>query len=173
MDASLIEVVVKRVFLDVRKRPYMILGEVEGPRVLPIPIGFAEAQAIYFQLEGTSLPRPMTHDLFVNILGELRTDLVEVVIGAYRGDVFYATLEVECDGVTRRIDARPSDAVALALRVGAPVYVAEAVMDEAAREASAAPGGPDAPEMQARIVRPEDIEQFRELLGDLELDDEE
>lgn len=113
----------------------LILKEVGGERRLPIIIGAFEAQAIALELEGMRPPRPMTHDLLKSIIEALDSNLTEVCIHALRDGTFYAYLLLE-DGEVE-VDARPSDAIALALRCGSPIYVAEEVMNEAALTPSA------------------------------------
>ncbi len=108
----------------------LILKEVDGERRLPIIIGAFEAQAIALELEGMRPPRPMTHDLLKSIIEALDSNVVEVCIHSLRDGTFYAYLLLE-DGEVE-VDARPSDAIALALRCSAPIYVAEDVMEEAA-----------------------------------------
>jgi len=106
----------------------LILREVNGSRRLPIIIGAAEAQSIALEMEGIRPPRPLTHDLMKNIISTFGGELTEVVIDELRDGTFYAKLNID----TRQIDSRPSDAIALAVRYGAQIYVAATVMDEAA-----------------------------------------
>ncbi|HEV8538939.1 MAG TPA: bifunctional nuclease domain-containing protein [Bacteroidota bacterium] len=106
----------------------LILKEVNGSRRLPIIIGAFEAQSIALEMEGIKPPRPLTHDLIKNILDSMGTDLAEITICELKDGTFYAKLSVD----SQEIDARPSDAIALAVRYGAPIYVAEKVMEEAA-----------------------------------------
>lgn len=113
----------------------LILKEVGGERRLPIIIGAFEAQAIALELEGTRPPRPMTHDLLRSVIEALDSNLTEVCIHDLRDGTFYAYLLLD-DGEIE-VDARPSDAIALALRCGAPIYVSEDVMEEAAISPSA------------------------------------
>ncbi|MCL4511417.1 MAG: bifunctional nuclease family protein [Bacteroidetes bacterium] len=110
----------------------LILKETEGERRLPIIIGQFEAQAIALELEGIKPPRPLTHDLVKNVLDTLGTTLSDVIISELREGTFFARLNVEANAVSREIDARPSDAIAIAIRFGVPIYVSETVMDEAA-----------------------------------------
>lgn len=105
----------------------LILKEVNGDRRLPIIIGAFEAQSIALEIEGIKPPRPLTHDLLKNVIELLGGDLVNVFINDLRDGTFFARLELETQG----IDSRPSDAIALAVRFGVPIYVAEKVMDEA------------------------------------------
>jgi hypothetical protein len=106
----------------------LILREVEGNRRLPIIIGQAEAQSIALEMEGIKPPRPLTHDLMKNIIGALGADLQDIVIDELRDGTFYAKLNLD----NQKIDSRPSDAIALAVRYGVQIFVASAVMDEAA-----------------------------------------
>jgi bifunctional DNase/RNase len=106
----------------------LILREVNGSRRLPIIIGAAEAQSIALEMEGIKPPRPLTHDLMKNIISTFGGELTEVIIDELRDGTFYAKLNIDA----RQIDSRPSDAIALAVRYGAQIFVASAVMDEAA-----------------------------------------
>ena len=109
----------------------IVLREADGERFLPVVIGLLEAQAIAVKIQGMPTPRPLTHDLLNAIMGELHGKLVRVTIDNVREGTFFATLEIDNEGRVFKIDARPSDAIALALRAGAPVFVSEAVMDAA------------------------------------------
>lgn len=106
----------------------LILREVDGNRRLPIIIGAAEAQSIALEMEGIKPPRPLTHDLMKNIIGAFGGELTEIVIDELRDGTFYAKLSIH----SQNIDSRPSDAIALAVRYGAQIYVSTSVMDEAA-----------------------------------------
>jgi len=110
----------------------LLLKESYGSRRLPIIIGSFEAQAIASALENITPPRPMTHDLLKNIIDELGASVVEVFIDELVENTFYAKLVLEIAGVTTSVDARPSDAIAVAVRTGADIYVNETVMDRAA-----------------------------------------
>ncbi len=109
----------------------VILREVEGERRLPIFIGKSEGDAITFKLNEDIAPRPLTHDLAVDIMAELGVQLKHVVIHELRRQHFFAAIIYNVNNVEMRLDARPSDAMALAVRVNCPIYVEEAVMDEA------------------------------------------
>ena len=109
----------------------LVLGEVEGNRRLPIIIGAFEAQAIALELEKIQPPRPMTHDLLRDSFEAVDVDVTEVVIDELREGTFFAKIRYRHDGEEHRLDSRPSDAVALAVRVDAPIFVAPAVLDEA------------------------------------------
>jgi bifunctional DNase/RNase len=132
--------------------PRMVLRELTGAnRVLTIFIGGVEMHAIQLALEGQEPPRPMTHDLFRDVLGELGVVLERVVITELRESTYFAELHLSSAGQVRIVSSRPSDAVALAVRVGCRVFVAEEVLDEAAAAL---------PEVMSDDV----VEQFREFI---------
>ncbi len=106
----------------------LILKELNGPRRLPIIIGAFEAQSIALEMEGIKPPRPLTHDLMKSIIDTLGGALSDVTINELRDGTFYARLGMD----TQEIDSRPSDAIALAVRYGVPIFVADKVMEEAA-----------------------------------------
>lgn len=106
----------------------LILKEVDGPRRLPIIIGAFEAQAIALEMEGVTPPRPMTHDLLKNALERLGASLTEVYINELKDGTFYARLIFDDAGI--ELDSRPSDAIALAVRSNAPIYVHNSILDE-------------------------------------------
>jgi bifunctional DNase/RNase len=134
--------------------PIVMLRELQGDRrVLPIFIGLPEANAIHLALEGREPARPLTHDLMVNVLGDLGSRLERVVITDIADGTFYAELHLAGPDGTHVVSARPSDGVALAVRVGAPIHAEESVLDEAA-----APVVDDEPESD------EVVEQFREFI---------
>lgn len=109
----------------------LILKETNGKRKLPIIIGAFEAQSIALELEGMKPPRPLTHDLMKNIIDTFAVSLNEVFINELRDGTFYAKLTVEGVSDTQEIDSRPSDAIALAVRYGVPIFVEEEVLQEA------------------------------------------
>lgn len=110
----------------------ILLKEINGNRRLPIIIGAFEAQAIALEIEGIKPPRPLTHDLLKNVIDNLGASIIEVVIDELRENTFYAKIIIEVSALTNEIDARPSDAIALAVRAQSPIFVAETVMDTAA-----------------------------------------
>jgi len=109
----------------------LILYEVEGKRKLPIIIGGFEAQAIALKLENIKPPRPFTHDLFKHVADAYDLHVNEVFIDELHNETFYAKVICEMGGVVHEIDARPSDAIAIAVRFNAPIYVSEEIMNEA------------------------------------------
>lgn len=109
----------------------LVLGEVNGNRRLPIIIGAFEAQAIALELEKIQPPRPMTHDLLRDLFETLGAEVVDVVIDELREGTFFAKIRFTAAGADGQLDARPSDAVALAVRVQAPIFVSPSVLEEA------------------------------------------
>ena len=109
----------------------LVLGEVETNRRLPIVIGSFEAQAIAFELEKIHPPRPLTHDLFRNAIEAFGVEVTDVLVDDLREGTFFAKVRYVMGGVEGQLDARPSDAIALAVRLDVPIYVAPAVMEEA------------------------------------------
>jgi uncharacterized protein len=127
-----IEMTIKGLMIDpITNMPIVILKDKGGERVLPIWVGVFEANAIALQIENISTPRPMTHDLLRNILSEIEADVQRVVVSDLRDNTFYAMIYLDRDGETIAIDARPSDAIALALRTRAPIFVEDAVVESA------------------------------------------
>lgn len=110
----------------------ILLKEVEGVRRLPIIIGAFEAQAIALEMEGIKPPRPLTHDLLKTLVDNLGATVVEIIVSELKENTFYAKIILEASSLTNEIDARPSDAIALAVRTFAPIYVNETVMSAAA-----------------------------------------
>ena len=117
----------------------VILKDSKIERYLLIWIGETESYAIASELQGAHYERPLTHDLLYTITGRLGAEVTEIVINNLEGDVFYALITLQQGGTTLQIDARPSDAIALAVRAGAPIYVEEDVMAQAALTVSARP----------------------------------
>ncbi|MCX6178348.1 MAG: bifunctional nuclease family protein [Chlorobiales bacterium] len=109
----------------------LILYELEGKRKLPIIIGGFEAQAIALKLENIKPPRPFTHDLFKNIADVFNLHVNEIIIDELHNETFYAKVVCEVNGEVHEIDARPSDAIAIAVRFNAPLFVTEEIMNEA------------------------------------------
>ena len=124
-----VEMKIRGLMMDpVTNMPIVILRDTGGSSVLPIWVGIYEANAIALEIEKVSTPRPMTHDLIRNLLLGLEARVNKVVVSDLRDDTFYALIWLECDGQTLSIDSRPSDALALALRVDCPIYVEDEVL---------------------------------------------
>ncbi len=131
-DDSLIQMEVKGLMMDPNSSvPIVILRSEEHSRILPIWIGIFEANAIALKLEGIEPPRPMTHDLLVNLLGGVNCTIARVAINDLIDNTFFAQIFVQVNSEELIVDSRPSDAIALALRAEVPIYVAEAVLDKA------------------------------------------
>ncbi len=129
------EMVIYGVSFDlVGKQPIVLLKTAEGSRYLPIWIGHPEAAAILMRLQGASTPRPMTHDLVTEMLSQLDAEVVRVTVTELKENTFYASITVSQNGSEIEIDSRPSDAIALAVRAEAPIFVADQVIDESAIE---------------------------------------
>lgn len=140
--------------------PCLVLRETEGAgRILPIFIGSPEATAIALALEEVETPRPMTHDLMKDVLEELGARIERVTVTELRDATFYAEIVLSSAGSVHSVSARPSDAVALAVRFGAPVFAEEGVLDEAGR----------VPEEDA--VPDDVVEQFREFIAGVNPED--
>lgn len=128
----LIEMSIKGLIVDpVAGTPIIILKDEVGDRVLPIWVGVPEANAIWLQIENVSTPRPMTHDLLRNVISDLDGRVDQVVVSELKDNTFFAVIHLSVRGERVAIDARPSDAIALALRTRAPILVEEAVIDTA------------------------------------------
>jgi hypothetical protein len=130
-DLILTEMFVRTVGVDITGRPLIILADEDERRLLPIWIGHFEAQAIAVGLREEPLERPFTHDLLHTVIGELGHAVDRVVVSDLKDGTYYATVVLANGGERRDIDARPSDAIALALRAKAPIFVADSVLDVA------------------------------------------
>ena len=118
----------------VGKQPIVLLKTVDGNKFLPIWIGHPEAAAILMKLQGATAPRPLTHDLLVNILGELDVEIVRVTVTELRENTFHASITIQQNGSEIEVDSRPSDAIALAVRAEAPIFADDRVIEESAIE---------------------------------------
>ncbi len=130
--AMQIEMTIKGLMVDpITNMPIIILRDKDGQRVLPIWVGIFEANAIALQIENISTPRPMTHDLLRNVIQDLKATVDKIVVCDLKENTFFALIYLTAAGETLAIDARPSDAIALALRSKAPIFVEETVIDNA------------------------------------------
>ena len=137
-----------------------MLKTVEGSKFLPIWIGHPEAASILMKLQGASTPRPMTHDLLCDMLGELEVRCTQVAVTELRENTFFASITLSVNGRELEIDSRPSDAIALAVRSGAPIFAAEEVIAESAIE------------FEQNEEESEDVvEQFKEFLDQVSPED--
>jgi bifunctional DNase/RNase len=140
------------------QQPIVILKNLDGTTILPIWVGLFEASAIALEVEKASTPRPMTHDLLRNMIQGLNAQVQRVVVSELRNDTFFAVIWLEQEGETITIDARPSDALALALRSDCPIFVSEDVL----RTAKVIPNPADQ-------ASPEDLKNWLENLNDEDL----
>lgn len=123
---------IKGLMIDpITNMPIIVLRDDEGERVLPIWVGVFEANAIALQIENVETPRPMTHDLLKSVITDLDGAVERVVVCDLRENTFYATIHIRQNGVSKIVDARPSDAIALALRTRSPIFVEDAVIQSA------------------------------------------
>ncbi len=137
----------------------VILKEEDGERYLPIWIGPFEADAITLQLQGMEAPRPLTHDLLKSVLDTLGADVQHIVINGLEKNTYFAHIVIDVDGDTVEVDSRPSDAIALAVRVNSPIFVADDVMDSAGLQ----------PEEEMSLTEGADFEEIEEKDGDNDL----
>ena len=156
----MLEMTIKGLALDPSSNvPIVILEDLAKERALPIWIGIFEAQAIGIKIKDVPVPRPMTHDLIKNILDGIQATVSRIVINDREDNTFFAVILLSIDGNEVSIDSRPSDAIALALRVDAPIYVAKKVLDETRTIDLSEPELED------------DIEKWKEWLEDLRPED--
>jgi bifunctional DNase/RNase len=155
----------------------VILKEVNAERYLPIWIGAYEADAIAVELQDVSVSRPLTHDLLRSIIGELGATVTRVLVNDLHDDTFFARIVMDVNGRHVEVDSRPSDAIALAVRVKSSIYVDEAVMDKAGvlldAEGNSKPatGAASGPALERTKVDDEKLSVFRDFINSLDLDD--
>lgn len=150
----------------------VILKEEDGERYLPIWIGPAEADAITLQLQGMEAPRPLTHDLLKSVLETLSAEVLHIVINGLEKNTYFANIVIDVDGDTVEIDSRPSDAIALAVRVNSPIYVADDVMESAGlqpEEEMSLTEGADFGELEEK-ADDSDLGAFEDFVEGLDLD---
>jgi uncharacterized protein len=124
-----VEMKIRGLMMDpVTNMPIVVLKDVQGTAILPIWVGVYEANAIALEIEKVQTPRPMTHDLLKNVLLGLEVQVQKVVVSDLKDDTFYAIIWMERDGQTISMDSRPSDALALALRLDCPIFVSDQVL---------------------------------------------
>ncbi len=158
-----LEMKVRGLALDpLSNMPIIILRDEEEKRSLPIWVGIFEANAIALELEKITTPRPMTHDLIKNILEALEARVLKIVVNDLRDNTFFAAIHLRLGDSELTVDSRPSDAIALALRVGAPIFVEEEVVRKAKSVEVA---------KETETVDPEDREKLKEWLENLKPED--
>jgi uncharacterized protein len=138
-------------------QPIVLLKESSGERYLPIWIGAVEATAIAFALQGIETPRPMTHDLMKDMLGTVDVTVERILISELVDQTFYATIRMNANGKTTEVSSRPSDAIALAVRLSTPIYAAEEVLEQAG--------------IELRDDEETEVEKFREFLDQVSPED--
>jgi uncharacterized protein len=159
----LIEMTIKGLMVDpITNTPIVILKDKDGDRVLPIWVGVFEANAIALQIENVATPRPMTHDLLRNIIGDLEGQVDRVVVSDLKDNTFYAVIHLTVRGERVAIDARPSDAIALALRAKAPIFAEEHVIDQAKQiEPPATEGETERLQKWLESLDPDDMGKYK------------
>jgi hypothetical protein len=156
----MVKMTVQRVGIDPNRQALVILADEEERRLLPILIGLFEAQSIAMAISGEDIGRPLTHDLLLSVIAQSGCELSKIEVTKLADRTFFALLYLEQDGRTLEIDSRPSDAIALALRADAPIYVAEEVLamaqviDESVEQDE------------------QELEKFKDLLGSIDLEEE-
>jgi bifunctional DNase/RNase len=149
-------------FEPIGKQPIVLLKTMDEDRFLPIWIGHAEAAAILMKLQGSSPPRPMTHDLLSDVVTELKGEIVRVTVTELRENTYFAKITIVQDGQELEIDSRPSDAIALAVRCEAQIFAADDVVDESSIEFQA--GEDEASLVTASNLADLDPEEFRRFI---------
>lgn len=146
----------------------VILKDTESDRYLPIWIGPCEADAITVELQEVEVARPLTHDLLKSVITDMGAEVAYITVNELRSDVFYARVVINANGKQLEVDSRPSDAIALAVRTSAPIYVDESVMDKAAIRPE------DEVEGDGEVVEEADekrLDVFKDFVDTLDLDD--
>jgi len=173
--AKMIEVEIDSVRVSLtNQQRIVILKQVSKERYLPIWIGLYEAEAITIALQEIQVARPQTHDLLKTLIQSLNAKLIQVEVSSLSDDVFYGNLLIEVDGSQRNIDCRPSDALALAARMRAPILVSEEVMSQAGIVPEEDISEQDAAQIESELgaeIEAEDLDVFEDFLKDFDLDD--
>ncbi len=158
-----IEMIIKTLMFDpVTNLPIIILRDKDGQHMLPIWMGLFEANAIAIQIENVASARPMTHDLLKNVIEDLNADIKKIVVHDLKGNTFYALLYLEVNGETMAVDARPSDAIALALRASAPIFIDKKVIENA-KKVDLVPDKNDTEQLQQWLANltPEEFGKYK------------
>lgn len=149
----------------------VVLKDVDTDRYLPIWIGPFEADAITIQLQGVQVARPLTHDLLKNIIDDMGAAISHIMVSELKNDTFYARIVMDINGKSMEIDARPSDAIALAVRVNAPLFVAEEVMEMASIVPEKSLEDLELEDEPMSEEEEEQLAAFRDFINELDLDD--
>jgi uncharacterized protein len=162
---ELIAMSIKGLMLDpVSNSPIVVLKDDDEKFFLPIWVGIFEANAIALQLENITTPRPMTHDLLRNMIAELNARVIRIVINDLRDSTFFAQIRLAVGAGTDRmleVDARPSDAIALALRTEAPIFVAQSVLEQAQTITSDGDDSEEKTKKWFENLSPEDLGKYK------------
>ena len=173
----LVEMVVESVRVNLQTyQRVVVLKEKGSDRYLPIWIGHNEADAIVIQLQNVPVPRPQTHDLLKSVIGQLGARVSHIVVNDLSDDVFYARINIDLEGRHVEIDSRPSDAIALAVRMQAPIYAEDSVLDKAGvaldAETEEVETRPREGSGEGAAAEPERLPAaFRDFINTLDLDD--
>jgi bifunctional DNase/RNase len=176
----LVEMVVESVRVNLQTyQRVVVLKEKGSDRYLPIWIGNNEADAIVIQLQNVPVPRPQTHDLLKSVIGQLGARVSHIVVNDLNDEVFYARINIDLDGKHVEIDSRPSDAIALAVRLQAPIYAEDTVLDKAgvaldaeSEEVEASARSGEGTAEAGAAIDPERLPAaFRDFINTLDLDD--
>lgn len=176
----MIRMTVEGIGIDPQNNPLVLLRDEHNQTYVPIWIGAAEAVSIQMELDGRQPPRPMTHDLLAQMLRELGAELTKVTIHDFERPVYYATLHLQTERGQQEIDARPSDAIALALRASCNIYVAEDVLEKTGIQIEDARDDSNLPSIRDDAEDPQAVEEentpeldkFRKLLEGVDLADD-
>ena len=158
-----IEMTIKGLMVDpITNTPIVILRDEAGERVLPIWVGIFEANAIALQIENVTTPRPMTHDLLRNVIQDLGASVDRIVVSDVQDTTYYALVYLRRNGETLAIDARPSDAIALALRTRAPILIEDSVLAQA-KSIDVTPETPDTERLHKWLesLDPDDLGKYK------------
>lgn len=157
-----VEMVIKGLMVDpITNMPIVLLHDRQGSRVLPIWIGVFEANAIALQIENQTTPRPMTHDLLRNVITDLKATVDRVVVTELKDNTFYAAIYLQVGEDLVAVDARPSDAIALALRSKAPIFVDDAVLEGAKTLDTPEPADTDRLQRWLESIDPDDLGKYK------------
>ncbi len=168
----MVEMIVDSIRMDIHGTARMVvLREPDTDRILPIIIGPAEAEAIYIRLQKAEVPRPLTHDLLVNAIAALNGEIIHVLINDLVAETFYARIVLDVDGRHVELDARSSDAIAVAVRAEVPIYVADEVLERVGSDARDAESEEAEQGEDKQVEQDERLDVFRDFIEQLDIDD--
>jgi hypothetical protein len=174
-DIPMVEMTIESIRVSLMNyQRVVVLKEKDSDRYLPIWIGPAEADAIAVQLQEVNVARPLTHDLLKSVIGTLNANVSSIVVNDLANDTFFARIVLDAEGRHLEIDSRPSDAIALAVRVNVPIYAEESVLERAGiylDQEAAKSGGPLEETTEVNEAELEGMSAFRDFINTLDLDD--